>query len=129
MKNNSFKDGYHLNSSYWQNHKKSIPNLADNLFSILIGCMLGDACMYRVSNDAKVKFEQGYIHKEYLFNLFELFKLYTFQDNPYNRMDINGPRKGLIKSYSFRTFSHPTFNPLWDLFMSTGKKTIQPGLI
>lgn len=34
------------------------------LYNIAIGCMLGDACMYRVSKDAKIKFEQGYMHKD-----------------------------------------------------------------
>jgi len=85
--------------------------------------------MYRVSKDSKIKFEQGYMHQEYLFYLFNLFKNYTFHDEPYTRHEIRGPRKGLIKSYSFRTFTHAIFNPIWDLFMSNGKKIIKPGLI
>jgi len=110
-------------------YKKTIPFLPPNLVAILIGCMLGDACMYRVSKDSKVKFEQGYMHADYLFFLFNLFKEYSFQDEPYARKENKGPREGLIKSFSFRTFTHPTFNLIWDLFMSTGKKTVQPGLI
>lgn len=104
------------------------------LYNIAIGCMLGDACMYRVSKDAKIKFEQGgvvrrtipllrsYMHKDYLYHLFDIFKNYTFHDSPYFRYDKTGLRKGLIKSYSFRTFTHPTFNPIWDLFIEKGKK-------
>jgi hypothetical protein len=128
-KNNSFKDGFHLNSSFWQNYKKTIGNLPSRLFDIAIGCILGDASLYRVSKDSKIKFEQGYIHKEYLFHLFDLFKSFSFHDEPYTRYEINGPRKGLIKSYSFRTFSHPAFNSIWDLFYSEGRKNIKPGLI
>ena len=45
-KNNSYKNGYHLNSKYWQNYKKIISNLSLELYEIAIGCMLGDACMY-----------------------------------------------------------------------------------
>jgi hypothetical protein len=41
----------------------------------------------------------------------------------------SGPREGLIKSYSFRTFTHPTFNAIWDLFMVMGHKMVQPGFI
>jgi hypothetical protein len=64
------------------------------------------------------------MHKEYLYHLFDLFKNYTFHEEPYIRHEIRGPRKGLIKSYSFRTFTHTTFNPIWDLFMNKGKKKI-----
>jgi len=71
--------------------------------------MLGDACMYKISKNSKIKFEQGYKHKEYLYHLFNLFKDYTFQDEPYIRYEI---RKDLIKSFSFRTFTHPTFNSI-----------------
>lgn len=139
--NNNFKDGYHLNSKYWQDYKKwwfrmhtlqskvCSPFGPPLLYNIAIGCMLGDACMYRVSKDAKIKFEQGYMHKEYLYHLFNLFKNYTFHDEPYFRYDKSGVRKGLIKSYSFRTFTHPTFNPIWDIFIEKGKKIIRPGLI
>ena len=80
--------------------------------------------MYKVSKDSKLKFEQGYMHKDYLYHLFNLFNNYTFHEEPYIRHEIRGPRKGLIKSYSFRTFTHTTFNPIWDLFMSNGKKKI-----
>lgn len=128
-KNNSFKNGIHLNSKYWQDYKKSICPIPQNLFDISIGCMLGDACMYRVSKDSKLKFEQGYMHKDYLFYIFNLFEQYTFHEEPYTRLEIRGPRKGLVKSYSFRTFTHPSFNPIWDLFMKDGKKIIKPGLV
>jgi hypothetical protein len=46
--------------------------------------------------------EQGYQHSSYLFHLYELFKEYTFV-SPYERLELRGPRKGKIKSYSFRT--------------------------
>lgn len=131
--NNNLKNGYNIRSKFWQDaatHKKSMPNLPPHLFDIVIGCLLGDACMYRVSKDTKVKFEQGYIHEEYLFHLFNLFKDYTFHEEPYTRHEIRGPRKGLIKSYSFRTFTHTTFNPFWELFMNDkNKKIIRPNLV
>jgi len=120
----NYKDGYHLNSFYWQNYKKQFINLPSNLFDISIGCILGDACIYRVSKDGKLKFEQGYIHKDYLFSLFELFKLYTFQNEPYLRYELKGDRKDIVKSYSFRTYTHPIFNSLWDLFIVDGKKLL-----
>jgi len=125
----SIKDGYPLNSKYWQDYKRSLPDLPSNLYEISVGCLLGDSCLYRVSRDTKIKFEQGHMHKDYLFSLFDLFKVYTFQDEPYTRLEINGAKKGQVKSYSFRTFTHTTFNNLWDLFIVDGKKSIRPGLI
>ena len=69
-------------------HKKTIDHLPTQLFDIAIGCILGDACMYRISKNSKIKFEQGYIHKEYLFHLFDLFKDFSFHDKPYTRYEI-----------------------------------------
>ena len=130
MKNqNNIKNGYPKNSTYWQNHKKLFVNLPSNLFDISIGSILGDACMYKVSKNSKLKFEQGYMHKDYLFHLFEFFKLYTFHEEPYIRYELRGERKGIVKSYSFRTFTHPIFDPIWDLFISNGNKSIKPNLI
>lgn len=91
--------------------------------------MLGDACIYKIGINSKIKFEQGYFHKDYLFDLFEKFKIYTFQNKPYIRCELKGQRKGLIKSYSFRTFTHPTFNKIWDIFIENKKKVIKPNLI
>lgn len=123
------KDGYSVTSKYWQDYKKSLPNLPSNLQEIAVGSLLGDANLYRVSKDTKIKFEQGHMHKDYLFSLFNLFKLYTFFEEPYVRFEIRGIKKGEVKSYSFRTFTHPTFNNLWDLFIVDGKKSIKPNLI
>jgi len=118
---NRIKDGYPITSKYWQDHKRSLPNLPQNLQEIAVGTLLGDACLYRISRDTKIKFEQGHRYKDYLFSLFNLFKLYTFHEEPYTRLEINGVKKGLVKSYSFRTFTHTTFNNLWDLFIVDGK--------
>ena len=35
----------------------------------------------------------------------------------------------LIKSFSFRTFSHPIFNPIWDIYIENNKKIVKPGLV
>ena len=99
------------------------------LFNIAIGYMIGDACIYRLSNHSKIKFEQVYIHKDYIHHLVNLFSNYTFQDNLYIRYELRGLRKGQIKSYSFITFSHPIFDPFWNLFMIDNKKTIPKNLV
>jgi len=124
------RDGFHLNSKYWQEHKKKLPPLPAELFQIAVGMILSDACMYKVSNHALIKFEQGYLQEEFLFHLFSLFKEYCFMIEPGKRIQQNGDifRKGLIKSFWFKTFSHVYFDSLWDLFYkscSTSKSTIK----
>lgn len=105
------------NSKYWKNFKSTVPELPEFLFSVLLGTLLGDACMYKRGINANVKFEQSLKHKEYLFHLYNLFELYTFSP-PYERKNKDGE----IKSYSFRTFTHPTFNQLYDIFYSKESK-------
>jgi hypothetical protein len=61
--------------------------------------ILGDACMYHVTKQALIKFEQGYLQQEFLYHLFDLFKLYCFMAEPGKRLNLSGPRKGLIKSF------------------------------
>jgi len=133
MKNNrlikNMRDGYHLNSKYWQYIKKNRPDLNSKLFNIAIGMLLGDAAMYRVSKNALIKFEQGYLQKSFIYHLFDLFKDYTFMLEPGKRIDLHHPlRQNEVKSYWFKTFSHNTFNELWDLFYIKGKKGIPDNL-
>lgn len=129
----NYRDGYHLNSKYWQEWKTKLPALSLELKEIAIGMILSDACMYKKSNHALIKFEQGYIQEEFLIHLFSLFKSYCFMVEPGKRIDLYGERKGLIKSFWFKTFSFYSFDEIWNLFYikSTDKaiKTIQEGLI
>jgi len=95
--------------------------------------VLSDACMYKVSTHALIKFEQGYLQEEFLLHLFEIFKLYCFMEAPGRRIDLRGPRQGLTKSLWFKTFSHYSFTAIWNLFYTQCKdkvvKTIQKGLV
>lgn len=87
--------------------------------------LLGDATMYKVSKNALIKFEQGYLQESFINHLFALYKEYTFMTEPGKRLELHHPvRKGLIKSYWFKTFSHETFNSLWETFYINGKKQI-----
>lgn len=123
------KDGYPLTSKYWQDWKKTLPLLPLNLKEIAIGMILGDACMYKVSREAIIKFEQGYKQEEFIFHLFDLFKLYCFMEEPGTRLTLYGDRKGLPKSFWFKTFSHESFTEIWNLFYVNKSKQIQEGLI
>lgn len=104
------RDGHHLNSKHWQSRKKDLPIMSPNdfLFQLVLGMVLSDASMYRISIEALVKFEQGARQKEFLFHLFQSIKNYCFMIEPGTRTDSND--KTLVKSYWFKTFSHKTFS-------------------
>lgn len=53
------------NNKFWQDQKKLIKVIPIEQYEILIGCLLGDACMYKIHKNANVKMEQGSIHKDY----------------------------------------------------------------
>lgn len=126
----NIKDGYHLNSKYWQDWKKKLPILPIELREIAIGMILGDACMYKISKQALIKFEQGYQQEEFLFHLFNLFKVYCFMTEPGKRFILNGIKLGTIKSFWFKTFSHEHLTEIWNLFYNENKsKIIKKNLI
>ena len=127
--NRFYKDGFALNSKYWQDFKKSLSaTLPNNLHQIAIGMLLGDACIQKIGKFPFLKFEQGYKQMELLFHLYEVFSSYILT-SPYTRYEKYGPRKGEVKSYSVRTFSHVAFLELYELFIVNGVKVITAGLI
>nr|YP_009710764.1 LAGLIDADG endonuclease type 2 [Amanita thiersii]QFZ98713.1 LAGLIDADG endonuclease type 2 [Amanita thiersii] len=129
----NYRDGYHLNSKYWQEWKQKILPLTAELREIAIGMVLSDACMYKKSNHALIKFEQGYLQEEFLLHLFSIFKNYSFMIEPGRRITLEGKRKGLTKSLWFKSFSHIFFDEVWNLFyVDSGNKhmkIIHVGLI
>lgn len=123
------RNGYHFNSPYWQNYKKTLPKLPQDCFETAVGMILGDATMYYVSHNALIKFEQGVKQKEFLFHLLDLFSRYCFMSEPGIRFE----KDQSVKSYWFKTFSFPDFTDLFFLFVQKmnekWKKTIRKGLI
>lgn len=98
------KDGHHLNSKYWQNWKKNVPIMNENLFRITIGMVLSDAGMFRTSREAAIKFEQGAIQKDFLYHLFHLYESYSFIIKP-------GIRYSTKNTYEVKkTFTHKSFS-------------------
>jgi hypothetical protein len=95
----NFKHGFHYNSKYWQNYKHSLPSLPPSSFEIAVGMLLGDACMYKVSKQAYIKFEQGSKQKLFLNHLFCIFKVYTFMEKPSTRLHLHGVLQGKEKSF------------------------------
>ena len=126
-----YPQGHFVRSQYWKKYKNFLPSqLPPALFQVSLGLLLGDGSLYKTKTEgAKLKIEQGALHKTYVETLCSFFREWTFFPQPYAYIPKKGPRAGQILSYSFRTFAHLAFNPLWSLFMESGKKTYPKGLI
>jgi hypothetical protein len=120
---NNFKHNFHLKAKYWQNYKHSLNCLPTSLFEIAVGMLLGDACMYKVSKQAYIKFEQGFKQQLFLEHLFLHFKKYCFMEKPGTQIYLRCILKGKQKSFWFKTFSHKSFTKLFALFYQ--EKNIQ----
>lgn len=123
-----YKDGKHILSKYWQTWKLNQPDLTQYQRSVLIGMILSDACIIKTNKYPYVKFEQGYLQKEFVENLFDIFKTHSFSEEISIRYKKNNDK---IHSYWFKTFSHPTFELEYDLFYNNNckDKTIKSNLI
>lgn len=112
---------------------QSRTTLPPYLFEVAIGNRLGDRSQYTTkTKGSKIKLEQGRVHKDYLYHLFELYKGWTNYEKPYRyipKVTKGTYTRGVIKSYSFRIITHPAFNEIYDLFICNGKKTYKEGQI
>lgn len=125
----NMRDGHHHRSKYWQDYRKSLPELPSILMEIAIAMVLSDAAIARTSKDAHMKIEQGYKQKEFVYHLFDLFKVYCFAVSPQEYIAKSGVRAGKVKSYWFKTLSHFSFTKIWNMFYVDGVKRIQSGLV
>lgn len=125
----NYRDGYHFNSSHWKAIRLALPMLPAHLFEIAVAMTLSDAGIVRTSIDAHMKFEQGYKQMDFIFDLFDHFKDYCFAVSPQTYIAASGVRAGLIKSYTFKTFSHPSFSRIYEMFYVNGVKCIPHGIV
>lgn len=92
----------------------------------MLGMVLSDASMYKISTYPYIKFEQGKDQKDFIYHLFEECQPYTFMVEPgvrYSKVD------NTIKSYWFKTFSHNCFIQIWHLMYENNKKVIKNNII
>ena len=100
--------------------------LPNNLKDILVGLLLGDLYAQKRSTKGNtlLRFEQGFLHKEYIDHLYDLFKNYCVSEPKVtNRL----PNKVTGKTYTrvtFHSMSLPCFNELHNLFYHEGKKVV-----
>ena len=103
-------------------------NIPPSTGEILIGLLLGDVHVSKVNTkNSRFLFEQGEVHRDYLFHLYDLFKDYCkTEPKIYSRFD-----KRTNKTYSrvkFSMLTSPLFNYYHDLFYLNGNKIIPANL-
>jgi hypothetical protein len=101
--------------------KKKINNdliLNDFTNQIIIGVLLGDSRVdkQKINYNARLCFEQGELHKDYLFHLFDVFKPFCGVTEPSFRTKFHKINNNYNNSYLFKTLSYPCFNYYYDLF-------------
>lgn len=104
--------------------KRSQFSLSDQLKSILVGLNLGDLHIQKQNVNARLRFEQGIVHEDYLNHLYDLFKSYCPQAP---KIYTRSPDKITGKVHSricFSTYSLPCFNEMHELFYTCGAKII-----
>lgn len=113
-------------TKFWQEWKMNQPNLNEYLKSVAIGMAISDATIQLHGKYAYIKFEQSKMQYFLVHQLFYLFRAYTFSHHIGVRMDKN---KTDIKSFYFKTFSHPTFLELYNKLYINGKKELSSELL
>ncbi len=115
-----------LKPKFMTKAERSLFSLSADLKAILVGLILGDLNVRKQgrSINAMLCFEQGLVHKDYIFHLYDLFKSYCLSA-PKTTNRLPDKRTGKIYTrVTFKTRSLPCFNELYDLFYPEGKKVI-----
>lgn len=101
-------------------------NLSPDLKAILVGLLLGDlyARKRTKTGNTLLMFEQGTVHKDYIYHLYDLFSNYC-RTAPKLKTRAPDKRTGVIySSISFQTYSLPCFNELFHMFYLEGRKVV-----
>jgi hypothetical protein len=106
--------------------ERSMFSLSADLKAILVGLTLGDLNIQKHgrSVNATLRFEQGLVHKDYIYHLYDLLEKFC-RSIPKTTNRLPDKRTGKIYTrVAFKTRSLPCFNELYDLFYCEGKKIV-----
>ena len=116
------------NSNVIKHYKSLLPMvLPVNIFSVLLGHMLGDCCVkYNASKDqAYMSFEWG--NKSYAWFVYNMLSDYVLSA-PRVQIRVNA-LGNTVTTYCFQTVTLPSFAVFHHLFIERGVKTVPIGLI
>lgn len=106
--------------------EKSKFTLSENLKEVIVGSLLGDMSAQKdeKSQNARLRFGQGFVNKEYLFHLYDLFKPYCTSKPVVSILPTHKVTGIEYLCVSFNTLSFGCFTELYDLFYNSGKKVV-----
>ena len=101
----------------------------EDVLSVIVGSLLGDCYGSRRSGEGtRFCYRQSIVHKGYLFWLYDFFYTRGYCSNleprRYIRVLKNGSKIKEHYGYEFNTFTFRSFNWIYDMFYSKGKKRI-----
>jgi hypothetical protein len=99
-------------------------SLSNELKQILVGLTLGDLNVQKpsINSNVRLRFQQGSVHEEYIFYLYELFKSYCLSAPKFYSQKPDTRTGEIYTKISFNTLSLPCFNTIYNLFYLDGKK-------
>jgi hypothetical protein len=115
-----------MKKNYLTKAERSQFTLSDYLTEILVGCIMGDLYVKKQKGglNPALRFEQGIVHKDYLFHLYALFNSYC-RSAPKIESRLPDKLSGSIYTrVRFHTYSLPCFNELYELFYPNGEKVL-----
>ena len=117
------------NSRLIKEYKESLTNLTKDQWEASIGLILGDASLQSQNNGKtfRIKFEWGNKYKSYVNHVYNLFDEWVLSQ-PHKKSRLS-PQNNLVINWGFQTISHKAFNPLAELFLINGKKSVPKYLI
>ena len=100
--------------------------IPENLREILVGLFLGDLHAQKKTpkSNAYLKFEQGFIHKDYLDFLYELFQHYCSVAPKINNRTPDKRTGNIYTRVLFHTYCLPCFTQFHNIFYLNKKKIV-----
>jgi hypothetical protein len=106
--------------------EKEAFSLTEEIKQIIVGLILGDlhVCKRIEGKNTSLNFEQGIVHKDYIYHLFDLFESYC-PSSPKISNRLPDKRTGNIYTrIQFNTYTLPCFNEFYGLFYPLGLKIV-----
>lgn len=102
-----------------RDYKISLSQLSPLQREVALGMVLGDASLilHPGCKNANMEFMQSFKQEAFVDHLFEIFREWTWYEKPVKgkRLSKEAPGK-VLYIYRFRTFTHPVFTELRELF-------------
>ena len=89
----------------------------------LVGCLLGDGWLDKPKINARFRFEQSNLRKEFFFHLYGIFSPYC-QSSPKLRERLDKRTNKIYLTWHFSTKCYPIFTDIYNIFYKNKKKVV-----